>query len=161
MNQVPSSAANPFPTIVTWVLVVAGWYLVHLAALSRARRQEDLDLIRSIEGRVTALRDRAVKYYTGTTGNEDPAREMAAGLKLELKSLSSAVRILRRRHPKRYDLAGDFIALRAAATGGQFEETQRRPAPADGEVIQQLWDAADVVCCSLRDEFEKTHRWWM
>lgn len=137
---------------VTWALVIVGWLIVHWTTVKRARRQEDLGAIDAIETRVVALRTQVVSYFTSDPANED-ASAIAGMIKLELKSVSSAIRAL-----NRYDLASEIMRLRQAMTGDPFESADREQLSHDDAIVQDVWLAADELVVALRKEFADAHR---
>lgn len=154
----PSGTVEAIAPWVTWLLVLIGWYVLHRTAVSRARRQENLAATDAICARVTALRDKAVEYYTGeSTGSG--ARVQEAQIKHEIKSLQAAIRVLKTRRPTFFDLDSEMILFRQACTGGEFESRGRANVSHDDPIVCQLWLAADTLVCALHDEFEKAHKW--
>ena len=83
---------------VTSALVILGWWIVHLASVQRARRQEEASLVSDIEVSVIALRDLAEGYFTGDPADAE-RRVEAARLKLLLRSLVMRVHLLGKRKP--------------------------------------------------------------
>jgi hypothetical protein len=143
--------------IVTWLLLICGWYALHVTAAIRARRQEELARVEDIAKRIEAIRDRSIAYYTGSP--DAPERSVnQALLKYELQSLASWIQLLRARKPQCYDLDSEKIALRKAVTGGDFESTQRAPVAPDDPVVQALWYYSDRFIVELHEEFEKANK---
>lgn len=143
--------------IVTWLILIAGWYALHLTAVVRAHRQEELAQVEDINKRIASIRDKSIAYYTN---GSDAADQLAvqALLRYELQSLASWVKVLRARKPKYYDLDSELIALRKAVTGGEFESARRAPAAPNGPVVQDLWYCSDCFMVALREEFEKANK---
>jgi hypothetical protein len=152
-----SSTLTTIVAVVGWVLVIAGWLVVNRNAARHAHRAQDLEQVRTVEGRLSELCVRAVEYYTGTL-NGIPIRAQEAHIKRELKALFSAIGRLRERFPKHYrELGSRMIELRTAMTGGEFESKVRKVVDHDHEVVQRILLASDHLIDDLWREFEKAH----
>ena len=143
--------------IVTWLLLICGWYALHATAVVRARRQEELARVEDIVKRIVSIRDKSIAYYTNGSNAPDQLATQAL-LKYELQSLASWVNVLRARKPKYYDLDSEQIALRKAVTGGEFESAKRAPAAPNEPVVQELWYCSDRFMVALHEEFEKANK---
>src|SRR5689334_10731024 len=53
--------------LVTWVLILVGWYIVHLATLERERRKERRELVQLTLEALRELEADAAKYHTAAT----------------------------------------------------------------------------------------------
>jgi hypothetical protein len=142
--------------LITWLLVFAGWVVVHWMSVRRARRQEKLAMLGAIEKRIVALRVAAVAYYTSQPAEADKASE--THFKLEVKSIIRNIKLLgKKRHSDPYNVEGDIISLRQALTGGDFEVGVRKVFAPDDEKIQEIWGCADDLIASLQAAFERVH----
>lgn len=135
----------------TWLLVIAGWIVVAAQAAAAAQRTEARAKLSQIIDRVHAIELLAVRYY-GAADRSDAARNDAAGIKLEFQRLSEDLRVYRAMRVASYDpdIVVDFYE---AATGGDFEQTERSNVAHPGSLEVRRHAAASRLATHLEEEF--------
>lgn len=140
--------------LVTWLLVVVGWYLVHRLSLARDRRKEDWERIRDITERVERVQDLAAKHLTSPPAPEDG--RSAAEIRQQLGAIGAALEGMRKRS-RPFDLRGEIIQLRRAMTLGELDSRKRQPVSYDSEVVLEITHASLCLITALGEAFDGAH----
>jgi hypothetical protein len=76
-----------WPSVVTWVLVLAGWFAVHLATLARERRKERRELSKALVESLRGIEVDALAFHTAPAFNAVQADLLLHAIGRLLRSL--------------------------------------------------------------------------
>jgi hypothetical protein len=168
--------------VVGWLLIIAGWAVVHRTGKHRARRQEELAIVDALERRLDELRARAIVYYTSVpaeglpkpTDSERRTEERALTaakrqeeefyIKQGLAAVRGIINLLHvRKAKKHYAMTKDFKALRRAflgegiGAGTGFESAQRVLVDHASPTVVGISIQVQAIVMKLRTEFENAN----
>lgn len=133
------SALQTLAPLGSWILVIAGWYVVSKGHNKREARKEIKATLDGAVARSERIAELAQDYYASDPGFENAKR--AGRIRSELKTLATEVHILRSASEAKIDANHALIALRQAITGGEFDSSNRAAEPPESEVFAEIDEA--------------------
>lgn len=73
--------------IITWVLIVVGWLIVHYLTLTRERQKEIRELKSKLIERILEIENRSISFHQASSYSQDEARSLVA----EIERVSSTI----------------------------------------------------------------------
>lgn len=95
--------ACQFSDAATWVLVIAGWYVIHRATLSRERRKESRDAVSKSIDQIRSIEDLAIKFHTSENFNTESYESL-------IWQINRTIRSLQRPPLKELDLSKSLLS---------------------------------------------------
>lgn len=123
----------------SWILVIAGWYVVNKGNNKREARKEIKAMLDAALARTDRIAELAQDYYASEPGAENSKR--AARIRSDLKTLATEVSNLRSASSNHIDANRALITLRQAITGGKFDSADRPAEGPESEVFEEINDA--------------------
>jgi len=120
----------------SWVLVIAGWFIVRRDQNRRELRKEVRALIDSVLDQVDTLEDDATTYFTTTDGSSGSG--MGAAIRSSLKSIGVDVKHVYDASKGKIDAQEHLISLRKAITAGDFDSAARVAVADDHSIFDDI-----------------------
>jgi hypothetical protein len=140
-----------WPTLGTWVLVMIGWYAVHLASLVRERRKERREIATDAIEDLRTLEVAAMKFHTATTFDGLAADEL-------IYQTNRAIQFLQR--PPLRDLnlpLGRMVRLRKAITLKNADKSTFQAQVPGSQLLRDIRDTVDDMVVAV--EAARDERW--
>lgn len=134
-----AGSSNVIASIVTWIVVLIGWYVVHSKALERDRRREKREACREICEALEELQSAALDFHTSNQFSLRDSTDLGYSveqvvLKLQAKPIDEL------KLPK-----SKIIAIRQRITGRNVDLSDFSPQAADSEIIMDIRAAISEV----------------
>lgn len=130
---------------VTWVVIVAGWYMVHLATLSRERRKEKRDSAKQLVSDLHEIEKSARKFHGAEKYDEYGASELAM-------LCDRFIKVLQRAPFNELKIDPSLMtALRRAITCDNIDRTAFSQQAAYSEVQRNIRCATDDLIDAVED----------
>lgn len=138
-------------SVVTWALILGGWYAVHLATLSRERRKERRDASKASIEAISALAAEAREFHIAVDFDANRADLLRYKTERLIRSLQ--------RPPLQYlDISvAKMVKLRKSITLKNAELSSFSSQRADSLILQEIRTATDDLIDSIEEEREA--RW--
>jgi len=138
--------------VVTWLLVLGGWGVVHWATLCRDRRKEKREISANVCKNLLALQDNAIDFHTAqyfevrkSTDIAQQVERVAIQLqKCPLEELQIPI--------------ARIVALRQRITRQNIDPTSFAPQSADSNLILEIRNAVTDVIAAIEDGRERVWR---
>jgi len=126
--------------IVTWLIVVGGWYTVHKAALHRDRRKEKRDISAKVCSSLSELQTAAIDFHTAPHCDVRKSTDLAQ----QVEQLAIQ---LQRCPMNELDLPlGRIVTLRQRITRQNIDPTDFSPQMPDSPIVLEIRNAiTDIV----------------
>lgn len=128
------------PDVITWLLVLTGWIVVHIATLNRDRRKEKREISMQICMDIAELQSAAIDFHTASHFNARKSTDVAQQveriiLRLQKLPLSELNIPLAR-----------MITLRRKITKSNIDPTDFKSQPDESQIIFDIRNAtADLI----------------
>jgi hypothetical protein len=141
--------------IVTWISVIAGWWLVNRQNNIRENRKEIRALIDKIQLSLDEIESQAIQYNTN-----EQSSELAFQLKRSLnQKLRSKLDVLKLRKLN-LDKCDTFLKqFRQAVTLENFDTSSFRPQHISDDLIKKIWLTKDKLSNELEKCFAKKYQY--
>lgn len=140
--------------IVTWVLVMAGWWLVNRQNNIRENRKEIRTLIDKIQLSLDEIESQAIQYHTN-----EQSSEMAFQLKRSLnQKLRNKLDVLKLRKLDIDKCHSSLKQFRQAVTLENFDTSNFKPQHISDDLIKKIWLAKDKFSNELENCFAKKYQ---
>jgi hypothetical protein len=137
--------------VITWLIVIAGWVIVHRTTLSRERRREKRDTAKQFLSDLYALEKSAHQFH-GAPNYDEYA---AAKLRMQCDRL---IKILQRTPFNELRISPSLmIALRRAITRNNIDPTAFSPQAANSRIQLDIRYATDDLADAI--EIAKASHW--
>jgi len=132
-----------WPSVITWLTVFGGWFVVHRASLYRERRKEKRDSARILLEDLACLERKAIAFHTSNHYDS----HVAAELRQETERI---VRRLQRLSLSELNIQiGLMVRLRRSITLQNADASNFAPQGADGQLICGIRAAIDDLTASV------------
>lgn len=145
------SSNQLLPQILTPLLVVAGWYVVHQLTLKRDQRKEARERLDQFISTMRAIEETAIKFHQSDSYKADVARTLLFDIQRMIARL--------KRHP-----FGSFVVspnlqkeLRRAVTLKNFDPSKFACQPANSSILSNVANAVDDIEDQLEEEYERIY----
>lgn len=139
---------------VTWMLVIAGWWLVNRQNNIREKRKEIRTLIDKLQVYLDEVETLAIKYHTNQESS-DLAFELKRSLNQKLRSKLDILKLRTLDVNKCYPLLKKF---RQAVTLNNFDTSSFKPQSMSDTLITNIWLAKDKLSQELEKSFATKYR---
>lgn len=137
---------------VTWLLVIAGWWLVHQATLARERRKENRDAINKVIEDLRRIEQVAVGFHQAIEFNGTRARELRI-------DLERALRRINKPPCKRLEIPTRARArARQAVTRENMDRSSFVRQDSESHLLLELTDAFDGLINEIETARDKKFR---
>ena len=142
--------------VVTWLLVILGWVLVHYLTTVRERRKDIGEAVAGLVDRIYELEDDAIKFHKAESFDHFAARDIVTEVSRVSMDLVTAPFSALRIRP---DL---MKQVRRSMTLQNFEEARFKSLPANNQVIGKIGAAADDLARAVRGQYHDRYysHWW-
>lgn len=131
------STAPWWQSLTTWVLVLLGWYAVHLATLSRERRKERRDAAKAMIDSLASLAIKAREFHTAAKFDEFAADDLTY-------KTDKTIRALQRPPLEGLDISvSKLVRLRKAITLKNADASSFATQPSPSAMLQDIRAAVD------------------
>jgi len=129
-----------FGQIITWLIVLSGWYVINRQHNKREDRKETRTLLDNLKDRIYLIEDQAIEYHT----SKDFSSKKSNKIKLSIQRITSDIQT----HGLiSNDEMGDaFKTLRKAITLNNFESVNHKALSEGSQTIQNIHNAIDDLC---------------
>ena len=139
---------------VTWMLVIAGWWLVNRQNNIREKRKEIRTLIDKLQVYLDDVETLAIKYHTNQESS-DLAFELKRSLNQKLRSKLDILKLRTLDVNKCYPLLKQF---RQAVTLNNFDTSSFKPQSMSDTIVTNIWPAKDKLSQELEKSFATKYR---
>lgn len=139
---------------VTWMLVIAGWWLVNRQNNIREKRKEIRTLIDKLQVYLDDVETLAIKYHTNQESS-DLAFELKRSLNQKLRSKLDILKLRTLDVNKCYPLLKQF---RQAVTLNNFDTSSFKPQSMSDTIVTNIWLAKDKLSQELEKSFATKYR---
>lgn len=140
--------------IVSWLLVIAGWWVVSRDHNKRERRKEVRGQVDQLIRLTLEIEGKAFSYLP--TAAESP-EGLALGMQLKSSLNRLAVALARLSKSEKMDLSECMTKLRQAVTSRDFDSCARQPCNLDSQWALEISDAANALVDRLEAQFRHLH----
>ena len=135
--------------VVTWSLVLGGWWVVHLATLNRDRRKEKRDVSAQVCKNILALQGNAIDFHTAQFFEARKSTDLAqdverVAIQLQKSPLQELEIPISR-----------IVALRQRITRRNIDPTDFMPQPVDSILVLEIRNAVSDVIFAIEDARER------
>ncbi len=138
-----------WPQIVTWLLVISGWWLVNRQNNIREKRKEIRSILDKIQSLLDEIEIQAVQYHTSQESS-DLAFQLKRGLNQKLRNRLDILKLRNLDVKKCYPLLKQF---RQAVTLINFDTSNFKPQNLSDDLIKNIWLAKDKLSQELEQIF--------
>lgn len=136
--------------VFTWLIVVAGWFVVNRHQNIRERRKETRAQLDQVNALIKNLEDLSIKYHTNPAHDEDLARNIKRLLAL-IRKFTYRTSIL-----EAIELNKIIINLRKSVTYKNFDNGDHHIQVAeDGDIVDNICNSCDEYIDTLERAFVK------
>lgn len=146
-----SSSSQFLSQVPTWIIVVAGWFVVHRLTTKRDQRKEAREsLDRFIIG-LRAIEEQAINFHQSVSYKVDIARSLLFDIQRSFTKL--------KRHPFCSFEIGPSLQkeLRRAVTLKNFDPSNFACQPANSPILSNIANAVDDIEDLLEKEYERIY----
>jgi hypothetical protein len=146
-------------SVVTWALVIVGWFIIHREMEYRECRRELRKTIDELTGDIYGLEHKAWDYYLQDGGSDESAR-LAVSMKRDKTSLSHRINLLTDTYKKgqHFQNVGKMVAYGNAITEHPFEAKDRAKLPTNDSRLLDISHAANDLVHVLEAEFLEIYK---
>jgi len=135
--------------IVTWVIVIAGWWLVNRQNNIREKRKEIRTLLDKIQSLLDEIESQAIQYHTSQQPS-DLAFQLKRSLNQKLHNRLDILKLRSLNVNNCYPLLKQF---RQAVTLKNFDTSSFKPQNISDDLIKNIWLAKDKLSHELENSF--------
>ena len=138
-------------SVVSWGLVILGWYFVSKDHNRREHRKEIRAVLNQIESSIRHIEETAHQYYL-KAGSASDIGSISLKIKRDIKRLSGD---LARLHAvcASIEFKPELIVFRSTITGGDFDVKRRAASSSDSTKLGDISSAADELIDILESGF--------
>ena len=140
--------------IVTWLIVISGWWLVNRQNNIREKRKEIRALIDKVLFLIDEIEQQAIHYHTKAEMSDEIAFQLKRGLHQKLRD---KLKILNLREINTDSCSQPLKELRQAITLKNFDTTSFAQQNLSSNIITNIWFARDKLSQEVEKCFLKTY----
>ncbi len=142
-----------FGQIVTWGIVIFGWWVVQSQIKAREDRREAWELITDFKSAIRDVEVDAIKYWVSE--KTDPGcKNLAFRIKTKSKELGVFTNIFKLRG-KELKVNKNIVSFRQAVSGGDFESSARERLDQNNIKLYEISDNANKLIIAIEKSFFK------
>lgn len=142
--------------LITWLLIIAGWVIVHYLTLTRERQKEIRDLKSKIVEYILEIEKRSIAFHQSPNHNSDEARNLVA----EIGRVSTAIA---RRPLSLLCISPRVIRqFRSGVTLKNFDPSSFQSQPATSRLLSDISLRTEALINALEEAYSRRylHGWW-
>lgn len=142
--------------LITWLLIVAGWVIVHYLTLTRERQKEIRDLKSKLVEHIFEIEKRSIAFHQLPNHNPDEARNLVA----EIDRVSTAIA---RQPLSLLGISPKVIRLfRSGVTLKNFDPSSFQSQPATSRLISDISLHTEALTYALEQAYSRRYltEWW-
>jgi hypothetical protein len=139
--------------IVTWLIIICGWFIINWQANRREDRKETRQAIDGIARQSERICELAEEYHCQTSDKNQS--NLARQIKVQLNDLIVTIPRLQLLNRDEFSLAAD---LRKAITLNHFDTPDLQPLPSDDEILFQVEEARLALIERLEERYIDSYR---
>lgn len=140
--------------VITWLVVITGWYVVNDKNNDREKRKEVRSLIDSIKNMLDDIEKEAIQYHTN-----NQSEELSFQIKRNLNNnLSSKVKVLKLKGFEIGKCDKYRKKLRQAITLNNFDTNGFQPQPFTSEIIRDILTSKGNFINEIEKCFSKNYK---
>ncbi len=147
---------SDYSNVVTWVLVVLGWVLVHYLTTVRERRKEVAEIVSALIDRIYELEERAVKFHSANTFDDFGARAIVTDVtRIAMDLVTPPFSV--------FGIAPERVKrMRQSMTYWNFEAARFSPQSATSDLIGKIGSTTDDLARAVRKKYHDRYyrHWW-
>lgn len=146
-----SSSNQLIAQIPTWLIVVAGWFVVHHLSTKRDQRKEARERLDQFIFALRAIEEKAIQFHQSDTYKGDLARTLLFDIQRIIAKL--------KRHPfGSFEVVPNLLKeLRRAVTLKNFDPSKFACQPANSSILSNVANAVDDLEDQLEKEYERIY----
>ena len=146
-----SSSGQFLAQIPTWLIVVAGWFVVHHLSTKRDQRKEARERLDQFILALRAIEEKAIQFHQSDTYKGDLARNLLFDIQRIIAKL--------KRHPfGSFEVSPNLLKeLRRAVTLKNFDSSKFASQAANSSIFSNVANAVDDVEDQLEREYERIY----
>lgn len=146
-----SSSSQLLSQAPTWLIVIAGWFVVHYLTTKRDQRKEARESLDKFIIGLRAIEEQAINFHQSTSYKCDVARSLLFDIQRSFTKL--------KRHPFcSFEVSPSLqIVLRRAVTLKNFDPSKFACQPANSIILSNIANAVDDIEDLLEKEYERIY----
>lgn len=146
-----SSSNQLIAQIPTWLVVVAGWFVVHHLTTKRDQRKEARERLDQFILVLRAIEEKAIQFHQSDTYKGDLARTLLFDIQRIIAKL--------KRHPfGSFEVSPNLLKeMRRAVTLKNFDPSKFVCQPANSTILSNVANAVDDIDDQLEREYERIY----
>lgn len=150
MNAATTTTAW-WPSVITWGLVLAGWFAVHLATLARERRKERREVVKVAIDALRQLELEALQFHSAPKFDSVTANNL-------IYKTGRIIRSLQRPPLNALDIPlSRMVKVRKAVTLNNADPSSFQPQQVNSQLLTDLRAAIDDLADAI--EAARDNRW--
>lgn len=146
------SSGSDYIPIITWLVIIIGWFIVNNQQNKREQRKERRAQIDIFNSNISQLEKKAISYHTNILHDEQLAREIKRKFD-ELRKFSLRIKLIDIK-----DLNRLIIALRRSITYENFDNGENHAQEAeDGELVAGIYISCDAFVDKMESRFHEKY----
>lgn len=137
--------------VVTWIVVIIGWYVVHRLTLKREKRKEARERIDVFLKSLHDIEEKAISFHRSDGFKGDIARALRFGIQRSISSLNRQLFSMFTINP------GLLREFRHAVTYRNFEPSNFSSQPPDSPILSDIANAVDEIEEQIEKEYERIY----
>ena len=139
--------------VVTWLLVILGWWLVNRQNNIREKRKEIRAFIDKLQNSLDELESHAIKYHTS-----EKSDDLAFSLKRSLnKKIPNKIALLKSRNLDMNKCYPYMKQLRQAITLENFDTANFHPRDISDDLLKKIWLSKENLSHEIEMVFSKKY----
>lgn len=142
--------------IITWMLIVVGWVMVHYLTLTRERQKEVRELKSKLVEQILEVENRSISFHQAPNYSQDHARSLVA----EIERISSAIA---RKPLSILAIEPKVVALfRRSITLKNFDQSIFSSQSADSRLLNDISLRTEILTNALEQAYANRYlnAWW-
>lgn len=137
--------------ISTWIIVVAGWFVVHHLSTKRDQRKEARERLDQLVALLRELEERAINFHQSTTYKGDLARSLLFDIQRIIAKL--------KRHPfGSFEISSNLLKeFRRSVTYNNFDPSKFECQPPNSLILGNIANVVDDIEDQLEEEYERIY----
>jgi len=149
-NSANCSFLGEYHNVITWIVVIAGWFLINNQHNARESRKEVRSDLNGIKDALDSLENLAISYHT-----EDHDPHLANEIRLKISRISQMIKTARIISNEESNKC--IIKLRKAITYDNFDSADHTPKEYGDEIISEISSSIDDIVHKLEKSFRDNY----
>jgi hypothetical protein len=145
------SNSQLFTQIPTWLIFIAGWFVVHYLSTKRDQRKEARERLDQFILMLRTIEENSIQFHQSALHKTDVARSLLFDIQRTIAKL--------KRHPfSSFSISQDLLKeFRQSITLKNFDASKFSCQPANSPILNNIADTVDDIEDQLEKEYERIY----